>query len=103
MDNCSLFKADLALSLDVVYHLIEDHIFETYMKHLFSAAKKYVIIYSSDTDENPLTMAPHCRNRKFTKLVETNLPEWKLIKKIKNKYPNESHSDFFIYKRIKWQ
>jgi SAM-dependent methyltransferase len=101
IDNCSLFKADLALSLDVIYHLIEDRTFETYMKHLFSAAKKYVIIYSSDTDKNPFVRAPHCKNRKFTKWVETNFPEWKLIKKIKNRFPSKSHSDFFIYKRIK--
>ena len=101
VDNHSLFKADLTLSLDVIYHLVEDHIYETYMKHLFSASKKYVIIYSSDTDENPLIQSPHCKNRKFTKWVETNLPEWKLIQKIKNKYPNESMCDFFIYKRIK--
>jgi hypothetical protein len=101
MDNYSLFRADLVLSLDVIYHLIEDHIFETYMKHLFSASRKYVIIYSSDTDKNPFGIAPHCKNRKFTKWIETNLPDWKLIKKIKNRYPNESYSDFFIYKRIR--
>jgi len=100
IDNHHLLKADLALSLDVIYHLIEDHIFSTYMRHLFSAAKKYVIIYSSDSDKTTLTTAPHCKNRKFTKWVETNLTEWKLIKKIRNRYPNESASDFFIYKRI---
>jgi len=99
VDNHSLFKADLTLSLDVIYHLVEDHIYETYMKHLFSASKKYVIIYSSDTDENPLIYSPHCKNRKFTKWVETNLLEWKLIQKIKNRYPNKSNSEFFIYKK----
>ena len=84
MDNCSLFKADIVLSLDVIFHLIEDRIFETNMKHLFSVAQKYVIIYSSDTDKNLLTSDPHCKNRKFTKWVENNLPDWKLIKKIRN-------------------
>jgi len=101
VDNHSLFKADLTLSLDVIYHLIEDHVYETYMKHLFSASKKYVIIYSSDTDENLLIQAFHCKSRKFTKWIEANLPEWKIIQKIKNRYPNESMCDFFIYKRIK--
>jgi len=101
VDNCNLFKAELTLSLDVIFHLIEDHIFETYMKHLFSSSSKYVIIYSSDTDENARLTAPHFKNRKFTKWVEVNLPDWKLIEKIKNKYPNESPSDFFIYEKIK--
>lgn len=99
-NNHSLFKADLALSLDVIYHLVEDHPFELYMRHLFSAAKKYVIIYSPDT-ENPIFILPHCKSRQFSKWIEINLPEWKLIKKIKNRYPNESDSDFFIYKKIK--
>lgn len=93
-------KADLALSLDVIYHLVEDQPFEPYMRYLFSAAKKYVIIYSPDT-ENPIFILPHCKSRQFSKWIETNLPEWKLIKKIKNRYPNESDSDLFIYKKIK--
>lgn len=93
-------KAGLTLSLDVIYHLVEDHLFELYMRHLFSAAKKYVIIYSPNT-ENPIFILPHCKSRQFSKWIETNLSKWKLIKKIKNRYPDESNSDFFIYKRIK--
>ena len=37
-------KADLSLSLDVIYHLIEDNIFNSYMKNLFTSSNKYVII-----------------------------------------------------------
>lgn len=99
-DNRSIFKADLALSLDVIFHLIEDDIFELYMKHLFSASGKFVIIYSSDTNI-PSTSLLHCKNRQFTKLVETNLPEWKLMQRIKYNFTKESISSFFIYKRVK--
>jgi len=99
-DKSSIFKADLSLSLDVIYHLIEDHIFGCYMKHLFSAANKYVIIYSSDINVDQSYKAPHVKQRQFSKWIETNLSEWKLIKKIKNKYPNESCADFFIYKKV---
>ena len=101
LDNLHVFKTELALSLDVIFHLVEDHIFEAYMNHLFSAAEKYVIIYSSNTDENPWYAPPHCRHRKFTDWVEKNKPEWRLIKVIKNRYPNESLSDFYIYERVK--
>lgn len=97
-DNHSVFKAELALSLNVIYHLIEDHIFEFYMKHLFSSSDKFVIIYSDDIDTK---QAYHEKHRQFSKWVETNLPEWKLINKIKNRYPNESCADFFIYRRVK--
>lgn len=99
-DNNFKFKAGLALSLDVIYHLIEDSISEAYMKHLFSAAEKYVIIYSTDT-ENPIFIAPHCKNRQFSKFVKANLPEWKLVERIKNRFPNKSACEFFFYKKIK--
>ncbi|UZE94346.1 MAG: class I SAM-dependent methyltransferase [Candidatus Pacearchaeota archaeon] len=97
-DNHHIFKAELALSLDVIYHLVEENIFELYMKHLFSTSDKFVIIYSSDTSNKQKV---HQRNRQFTKWVKINFAKWKLIKKIKNKYPNESGADFFIYKKAK--
>jgi len=93
----SNFHADLGLSLEVIFHLVEDDIFESYMKHLFESSDKFVIIYSSDTNNNPILLPPHFKNRKFSKWIEDNLPRWKLIKKIKNPYPRECVSDFFIY------
>ncbi len=97
-DNNNIFKADLALSLDVIYHLVEDPIFELYMKHLFSSSDKFVIIYSDDVTTN---QRYHEKHRQFSKWVETNLREWRLINKIKNRYPNESCADFFIYSKIR--
>ena len=35
VDNARLFKADLTMSLDVLYHLVEREIFENYLLHLF--------------------------------------------------------------------
>ena len=103
IDNLSLFKADLTLSLDVIYHLVEDEVFAKYMKDLFSTSKKYVIIYSSDTDKNNSLQSQHVRHRNFTNRINQNLSEWKLIKKLENKFPkktneiNESFADFYIY------
>ena len=101
IDKKSFFKADLTLSLDVIYHLVEDQIYEDYMYQLFTAAKKYVIIYSSDTDQNPPLKLPHYKNRYFTKWLQKNIPNWKLIKVLKNKYPKESDCRFFIYEKNK--
>lgn len=101
LDNAKVFKAELALSLDVIYHLVEDEIFETYMKHLFSSAERYVIIYSSDSNKNDPRLGAHCRNRRFSDWIKANLKNWKLIKIIKNRFPEKSQSDFFIYKKIK--
>lgn len=101
LDNLDLLNSDATLSLDVLFHLVEDHVFEIYLKHLFSTAEKYVIIYSSNTDENSIARAPHYKNRKFTKYIESNFRNWQLVQTINNQYPQESPSNFYIYKKIK--
>lgn len=103
MDNYAGQVADLALSLDVIYHLVEGQIFEDYMQTLFSAANRYVIIYSSNTDNNRGFEGSHIRHRKFSGWIQKNLPNWKLLKFIRNKYPyggnyrTGSFAGFFIY------
>lgn len=105
VDNHSVFKADLTLSLDVIYHLVEDSIFELYMQHLFASSKKFVIIYSNDTNNNKILEYPHIKCRKFSDWIIQKAPEWKLLKKIPNKYPRKgpgksgSWCDFFIYEK----
>ena len=49
-DRAGVFTADLALSLDVIYHLTEDTVFEAYMRHLFAAGSRFVIIYATDRE-----------------------------------------------------
>ena len=77
-------KGELVLSCDVIYHLIEDCVYEEYMKNLFSMSKKYVIIYAKNEDINHVT---HVKFRKFSNYIKSNLPEWQLIKHIPNKFP----------------
>jgi hypothetical protein len=102
-DNGKIFRVDLALSLDVIYHLVEDEVFETYMRHLFHSAEQYVIVYSSDFEG---AQRFHERDRKFTEWVEKNILDWRLKEVIKNKFPEDrthpeetSKADFFIYTR----
>jgi hypothetical protein len=106
LDRHSVFRSQLVISLDVIYHLTEDRIFELYMRHVFSAAERFVIIYSSDMEMNPFLQMPHVRHRRFSAWVESHLPEWKMLRKVPNKYPftgdnqTGSYADFFIYQRI---
>lgn len=101
-DNANVFQADLALSLDVLFHLVEDGVFESYMRHLFCAARRFVIIYSSDFE---YAQQWHTRRRQFTTWIRVNLPDWTLTKRIPNQFPVDassrtgSHSDFYIYVR----
>lgn len=99
-------KAELALSLDVIYHLIEDDIFNSYMQRLFDSASKYVIIYSCN-DNKIVTDVIHVKHRIFTQWISKNISSnWNLKETVKNKYPfdindpnNTSWSDFFIYEK----
>ena len=94
-------QAELALSLDVIFHLVELPVFENYLRSLFSASSKYVIIYSTDYDSRQVF---HEKNRSFSKWIAANLPQWKMLKHEKNPYPFDpknpdetSECDFFVF------
>jgi len=96
-------RAGLALSLDVIFHLVEDDVFESYMRNLFDASTQWVIVYSSNEDR---IEAEHVRHRKFTKWVERNRADFALVNVIPNRYPfneadpeHSSFSDFYVYER----
>lgn len=105
-DNARVFNADLTMSLDVLYHLVEKEIFETYLLHLFAASNKYVIIYASDYNQSEEPVHQHENRRSFTGFVTQNIKGWKLKEVIKNKYSPEQYkekgslSDFFIYEKV---
>ena len=58
-------KGDLAISPDVIYHLLEDKIFETYMQNLFNSSNKYVCIYSSNINK---PLGKSCKTSKIYRL-----------------------------------
>lgn len=97
--------AELALSLDVLYHLVEDDVFETHLRRLFAAATRFAVIYSTNTDQPDARPVPHMRNRLFTAWVERCAPDWELIRQVPNPWPpsegkdEESAADFFLYRR----
>lgn len=100
-------QAELAISLDVIFHLIEDEVFYAYMGLLFNASSKHVVIYSSNQDKPIPPVAPHVRHRNFGRWINQSAigAKWKLIEKILNPYPyngdfrTSSFADFYIYKR----
>jgi len=108
--NAGVFiNADMVISLDVLYHLVEVEIYESYLTTLFGMARKYVVIYASDNEEIA-TKDAHVCIRSFTPHIADNYREFQLIRKIENKHsfderennnPNDcSWSEFFIYERI---
>lgn len=98
-------QCELSISCDVIYHLIEDDVFEEYMQNLFDFSIKYVIIYSRNENVNH---AKHVKFRKFSNYIESNIKA-NLIDHILNPYPqtilgsnnkNTSPSDFFVYEKV---
>jgi len=104
-DSRRLFDAELAMSLDVIYHLVEDEIFYAYMRHLFSASNRFVIIFSSDTSANAAHLAPHVKNRNFSEWIMKNITGWRLMERIPNVFADKNDlyadaaADFFIYEK----
>jgi len=106
VDKAGIFRRDASMSIDVLFHLVEQEVYETYLEHLFSSASKMVIIYAADLDIPQRTS--HELFRKFTKDIERKFTGWQLKEVIKNKYPskdyedeNGSLADFFIYTPVK--
>lgn len=96
--------SDLALSLDVLYHLVEDSVFDEYMSSLFSRSQKYTIVFSSNKNEQ--TSSRHVRHREFLSWVAANAADWKLTQEVKNLYPFDaanpdetSPADFYVFER----
>jgi len=97
--------ADLSLSLDVIYHLVEDRTFDLYMRDLFGSSNRLVAIYSSNSDRI-IDAALHVRHRNFTEWVAHEARGWHLVETHKNPYPfdwrdrkNTSQSDLYVFEK----
>ena len=80
-------RYDMAMSLDVIFHLVETEVFEAYMHDLFAHADRLVLIYSSDVDHD----APgrHVLHRNVTRWTAENLPHWRQTRAIPNPFGRE--------------
>jgi SAM-dependent methyltransferase len=99
VDRAGAFHAELALSLDVIYHLVEDQIYRRYLGQLFAAASRYVIVFSSDHDGEIVT--GHVRSRAFVSDVEELVKgTWRLREHVENPHKGpDSWADFYVFER----
>jgi len=95
--------AEATLSSDVIYHLVEDAVFEAHMTELFRLSSRVVIVYSSNFST---TGSAHVRHRKFTDWIEKNSPDFELVKtsigdpsfpKVSKRV---SSANFYVFERI---
>jgi hypothetical protein len=97
-------SAELAMSLDVIYHLVEDATYDTYMRRLARAGQRFLCVYSSNVEQQG--HVAHIRHRCFTDWLERNAPEWTLTETVRNAFPHDpenpeetSWADFYFFSR----
>ena len=96
-------RAEMSISLDVVYHLLENEVYERYLSDLFAVGTRLVVVYSSDTEEE--TEWPEVRHHRFTNWVEAHASDWVLRDRIPNRYPyvpgdvDTSWADFYVFEK----
>lgn len=102
-DPAGFLRADIGLSLDVFFHLVELEVFEAYLQALFTVSSRFVVIYASDFDSSHHA---HENRRSFSRWIAEKRPGWRLLTHIPNPYPYDpadsdrtSMSDFFVYGR----
>lgn len=94
------FQADLAISLEVIFHLTEERVYQLYMQHLFALAQRWVVVFSSDEADRSGGIFPHFRQRKFS----DDVPEgWVLRERVGNPHRERSVSDFFVFERKRYR
>lgn len=107
VDEYPAARADLAVSLDVLFHLVEDEIYHNYMVRLFQAGSRFVIIFSSDEADAPRAL-PHVRHRPISRDIALHFPwfeafEPDLHMALPAPAPHDVPMKFMFYQRIEAQ
>jgi SAM-dependent methyltransferase len=96
--------SDLTMSIDVIFHLVEDTVFEQHMMDLFNHATRFVLVYASNHDS--AWPDRHVRHRRFSEDVASRWQDWRLLAHVPNRFPYDpgqpdetSFADFFVYGR----
>lgn len=91
------FQADMAISLEVIFHLTEENLYRLYLQHLFALSRRWVLVFSSDEADDTGGVFPHFRPRQFS----VDVPKgWVLRERIPNPHRDRSVSDFFVFERV---
>lgn len=94
-------RRDLAVSLDVIYHLVEDDVYQQHLSDVFAAASRFVVLYTTDRDRlGEEWTAPHVRHRPIERDVAERFADWRLLEHRENPYPGLGGSDFYTYEPL---
>lgn len=98
-------KADLSLSLDVLFHLVEDGVYFDYLERLFKAGRRFVVVYATSIGNKPKTLR-HVRHRPVEADIATRFPGFARRADLEARLPappgeqgEGGYTRFFIYQR----
>jgi SAM-dependent methyltransferase len=94
---------DATISIDVMYHIIEEDIYNNYLNDLINISSKYIIIYSYNNFTNRLINShAHIKHREFVETMKSK--NTKLIEYIPNYQriddSDKIYADFYIFEKI---
>lgn len=90
-------KSDVTLSLDVIYHIVEDQRYFEYIQNLFNRSSKYVVIFSSNFEDNKASS--HVKHRKFVADVEKYFSDFKLYHTLDAPKEINTSAKFYFFKK----
>lgn len=96
-DPAGWFRADLALSLDVIFRLVEDEVYDDYMVRLFDSAERFVAICSDTAEDSAPT--PEEKHRDFTEWIGLERPDWSLDRTVAPPEDLDTETSLFLYRR----
>lgn len=87
------WRADMGLSMDVMFHLVDDRDYRDYLARLFGTATRVVVIYSTDHDGGHT--ARHVLRRHWTPDIAAQFPDWDLTETAER----ADEPGFYLYTR----
>lgn len=104
VDEFESQRADATLSLDVIFHLVEDDVYRVYLERLFSSSEKYVVIYSTIEESRGRTLG-HVRHRRVADDISRWFPGFERMHAYEARLPMpgaewDTGARFLLYTRI---
>lgn len=90
--------AELAISLEVIFHLTEENVYKAYMQHLYALGRRWVIVFASNQKDTTGGVFPHFRLREWVPDVPQG---WILRERLACPYQKGIVSDFWVFERDK--
>jgi hypothetical protein len=87
--------AELAISMDVLFHLPSDDDYSAYLRNLFGRSRRFVVIYATNYAGG--RTARHVFRREFTPDIAERFPDWELT--TVETPLREGLASFFVYEK----